>query len=167
MNCKFDAIIEDCNANGINGRSWKTLFQGLWFSPAVRILLSHRIQYRLKQKGGAWRTGLARFLYLRSLNKWGCDIGNQAEISPGLHMPHPVGIVIGNFVKIEKDCAIYQGVTLGDALGKSPGRPTIRQGSTVYAHAIVLGDIEVSGTVKAQELVRPKPTAKKRTTAKA
>lgn len=154
---KYSAILDDCNANGIEGRSWSTLLKGLWFSPAVRLLLSHRIQYRLKKKGGTWRIALARMLWMRTLGKWGCDIGNQAEIEPGLHLPHPAGVVIGNFVKIEKGCAIYQNVTLGDSLGKNPGRPIIREGSTIYAHALVLGDIEIGpgGIVRAQQMVLP------------
>lgn len=56
-------------------------------------------------------------------------------------MPHPLGIVIGNFVKVERGCKIYQHVTLGDRLGKKPGRPTLKAGSVVYAHGLVLGDV--------------------------
>ena len=140
---KFSAILDDANANGIPGRDLKTLVQGVWFSPAVRVLLSHRIQRRLKEKGGAWRTALARMLWMRSLNKWGCDIGNQAEIAPGVYMPHTVGIVIGNFVKIEKGCTIYQHVTLGANKESDLGRPVIRRGAAIYAGASVLGGVEV------------------------
>lgn len=167
MDCKHSAILDDCNANGIGGRSWKTLVQGLWFSPAVRILLSHRVQYRLRAKGGAWRIALARMLYLRSISKWGCDIGNRAEIAPGVQLPHPVGVVIGNFVRVETGCSIHQNVTLGDSNGKNPGRPTIREGTIIYAHAIVLGNVDVNGVVGAQELVMPKRKSKTRAAAKA
>lgn len=140
---RFGAILDDCNANGIEGRDFKALVTGLWFSPAVRILLSHRFQKRLKQEGGAFRIGLARILWARSVSKWGCDIGNQAEIDPGVTIPHTVGVVIGNFVKIEKGCKIFQGVTLGDSHGQTPGRPTIKEGATLYARSTILGDITV------------------------
>ncbi len=165
MISKYSNILDDCNANGIDGRSWQTVVTGLWFSPAVRILLSHRIQRRLKEKGGAFRVALARMLWMRTVNKWGCDIGNQAEIAPGLHLPHPVGVVIGNFTVVEAGCAIYQNVTLGDCLGKNPGRPTVRAGSIIYAHAVVLGPVEIKGVVRAQELVMPPRKTRKAKTA--
>lgn len=144
----FSAILDDCRANGLG--SERTILRamiGLWFSPAVRILLSHRIQYRLRKKGGSFRIALARFLWMRTLNKWGCDIGNQAEISPGVCLPHPNGVVIANFSTIEKGVTIFQGVTIGARRRGRSGRPTIKKGSTIYAKASVLGEVSIGPDV--------------------
>lgn len=44
---------------------------------------------------------------------FGCDIARAAKIKGGLYLPHPNGIVIGEFVKIGRNCIVHQGVTLG------------------------------------------------------
>ena len=44
---------------------------------------------------------------------FGCDIGRGATIGGGLYMPHPQGIVIGEYVTIGKNCIVHQGVTFG------------------------------------------------------
>lgn len=44
---------------------------------------------------------------------FGCDIARGAQIEGGLYLPHPNGVVIGEFVKIGKNCIVHQGVTLG------------------------------------------------------
>ena len=62
--------------------------------------------------------------------------------------PHPVGIVIGDGVRIGAECRIYQNVTLGllentraeYAIGQYP---TIEDGVTIYAGAVIAGKLTI------------------------
>jgi len=56
---------------------------------------------------------LAKLVALKNQVFFGCDIARGASIGGGLYLPHPNGIVIGEHVKIGRNCIIHQGVTLG------------------------------------------------------
>lgn len=71
----------------------------------------------------------------------GCYIATKAEINGGLHLPHPVGIVIGENVQIGKNVSIYQSVTLG--ADKDGIYPTIEDGVIIYANSVVVGSINI------------------------
>jgi serine O-acetyltransferase len=85
----------------------------------------------------------------------GIDIHPGARIGHGFFIDHGTGVVIGETTIIGNGVTLYQGVTLGarnfpqDEEGKmSRGpaikrHPTIGSGTTIYANASVLGDIEV------------------------
>ena len=60
--------------------------------------------------------------------------------------PHPVGIVIGDGVRIGANCRIYQNVTLGllentRAEHAIDQYPTIEDGVTIYAGAVIAGKV--------------------------
>lgn len=77
---------------------------------------------------------------------FGCFVQFDAEIGPGLRLPHPTGIVIGQGVRIGANCTIYQQVTLGGArLGdwKAGRYPTLGNNVVLFAGAKLLGEIEV------------------------
>ncbi len=86
---------------------------------------------RLSQ--GAYRCRLklfARALALLNQILFGCDVARGAQIEGGLYLPHPQGIVIGEYARIGKNCIIHQGVTLGDR-GEEHGVPELRIGAEV------------------------------------
>lgn len=65
-------------------------------------------------------------------------------------MPHPNGIVIGDYVKIGENCTIYQQVTLGaksvEACKKRDARkvyPVLGNEVIIYAGAKVIGAVKV------------------------
>lgn len=61
-----------------------------------------------------------------------------------LKLPHPVGIVIGDGVKVGHGVRIYQNVTIGRLDSAASGRyPTIGDEVTVYAGAVIAGEIRV------------------------
>ena len=41
-----------------------------------------------------------------------CDISKFAKIPKSTKFPHPIGIVIGNYTEIGKNCTILHGVTI-------------------------------------------------------
>lgn len=81
------------------------------------------------------------------------DIHPGAKIAPGFFIDHGSGVVIGQTAIIEKNVTIYQGVTLGalnfprtddgDFDQEKKRHPSIAAGTTVFAHAAVLGDVVV------------------------
>ena len=71
----------------------------------------------------------------------GVHIPSNAEIGPGLRLPHPQNIVIHPHTKLGEDCSVYQDVTLGK--GSVPGLPRIGDRVMVFPGARVLGGIEV------------------------
>lgn len=105
------------------------------------------IHFRLAQYwmsiGRSW---LAKCIQNRLRKHFGCYISLTADIGPRLKLPHPVGIVIGNGVRIGSDCTIFQHVTLG---GGKPGDhlrgayPIVGSGVTIFTGACVIGAVEV------------------------
>jgi len=87
---------------------------------------------------------LARLFSLLNQIIFGCDIGRAATIDGGLYIPHPVGVVIGEYVHIGKDFIIHQGVTLG-ARGEEHhlANPTIGDFVEIGTGAKLLGDLSI------------------------
>lgn len=75
--------------------------------------------------------------------KYGCCISPKAEIGSNLMLPHPLGIVIGEGVKIGDNCTIYQNVTLGRKNKDIPEYPIIEDGVTIYCNSSVVGNITI------------------------
>ncbi len=75
----------------------------------------------------------------------GAEIHPAARIGPGVHLPHPAGIVIGPTVKIEGECTIFQHVTLGPrTTGDDPeDGPTLCKHVFVYPGAKILGKVRI------------------------
>lgn len=74
----------------------------------------------------------------------GTEIYFSAEIKPGLKLIHGVGCVIGTGCKVGSHFTVYQGVTIGDKLGKDTGKqPVIGDRVIVSAGAQVLGPVTI------------------------
>lgn len=76
---------------------------------------------------------------------FGCDIARGAKIDAGLYLPHPSGVVIGEFATVGKNCIIHQGVTLG-ARGEEyeSANPTIEDFVEIGTGAKILGKLQIS-----------------------
>ncbi len=96
----------------------------------------------------------------RTMTEWahyvtGIDIHPGAKIGKSFFIDHGTGVVIGETTEIGNNVKIYQGVTLGalSFLKDERGRmvrgykrhPTVRDGVTIYANAIILGGDTVLG----------------------
>lgn len=68
------------------------------------------------------------------------EIYYSADIGKGLKINHGIGTIIGARCKIGENCLIHQNCTIGD---KNGGRPTIGNNVTIYAGAIILGNITI------------------------
>jgi serine O-acetyltransferase len=76
------------------------------------------------------------------------------DIGPGLRLPHPFGIVVGDGVRIEEGCTLMHGVTIQRGRGTVVGRGavlangvTVLAGSRVGAGALVGAASVVRGEV--------------------
>ncbi len=107
---------------------------------------------------------LSKFVALINQILFGCDIARGTSIAGGLFMPHPNGVVIGEFVKVGRNCIIYQGVTLGargedhetanprigneveiGSGAKILGKVTVGDNARIGANAVVLQDVPPNG----------------------
>ncbi|WP_154856957.1 serine O-acetyltransferase [Cyclobacterium xiamenense] len=88
---------------------------------------------------------LRNYLRFRMLAKWNCDISYSSFIGKNLHMPHPIGIVIGDGVVIHDDVTIFQNVTLGShgKNSKDLKYPTIGKSVKIYAGAVIIGGVSI------------------------
>ena len=74
----------------------------------------------------------------------GTEIYFSSDIGPGLKLIHGLGCVIGTGCKVGSEFTVYQGVTLGDKLGKDTGRqPVIGDRVIVSAGAQILGPVTI------------------------
>lgn len=75
---------------------------------------------------------------------FGCDIARKAKIGPGLYLPHPSGVVVGENAIVGKNCILHQGVTLGDRGECHNGSdPTVKDYVEIGTGAKVLGAITI------------------------
>jgi serine O-acetyltransferase len=114
------------------------------YSPGEKLIRTIRSYEKHKQ----------RIFFLRILLKpiivfqhrlWsavsGADIPLGTQISGGLVLPHPNGIVIHPMAVIGPNCMIFQQVTVGT--GSKPGVPIIKGHVDIGAGAKILGGITI------------------------
>jgi serine O-acetyltransferase len=111
-----------------------------WCHAGVRAALLHRIAHRLHR---GWLRPLAALLRRVSTALSGAEIHPAAAIGPGLHLPHPQGVVIGAGVVIDGPATIFQQVTLGPRGGPADECPRLGSFVAIYPGARVLGAIEI------------------------
>ena len=95
------------------------------------------------------------WLIVRSLARRGCFISLLAEIGPGLTLPHPTGLVIGEGAQVGGSVTLYHNVTLGRHTWNEPGCPRIGDGVVIYTGAVIIGPIKIGegATVAANSVV--------------
>lgn len=123
-------------------------------NPSSSILRKWRFMTRLWSYGPIGRL-LARLIRANIRRAYGCYISPTSRVGSSVYLPHPVGIVVGDNAVVEDCVTIYQNVTIGRA--KEHGVcPRIEAGATVFAGAVLIGDIVVGAgaTVGANAVVR-------------
>jgi len=70
----------------------------------------------------------------------------KTKIGKGLHIPHPIGIVINGKAKIGDYCTIMQQVTIGNKL-EDEKVPEIGNNVFIGAGAKIIGDIKIEDNV--------------------
>ena len=89
---------------------------------------------------------IAMFIESRMQKKYGVFISHKSTFPPSLNLKHPVGIVIGEGVRLGERVRIYQNVTLGGArVGDSDNGnyPEIGDDTVIFAGAKIIGNVRV------------------------
>lgn len=88
----------------------------------------------------------AAYFANRLQRKYGVFISSKADVPRTLKLRHPVGIVIGEGVKLGERVIIYQNVTLGGArIGDAAANsyPEIGDETVIFAGAVIVGKVKV------------------------
>src|SRR5690606_8466802 len=132
-------IRRDAEANHFHGaKAWLALAA----SPAMLTLVLYRMSSALYRSRGYLKI-LSLCLWRLNILLTGCHLNPRSMIGPGVTLPHPIGIVIGEGVCIGSNATIYQHVTLGTSNPSIPAYPRLGDEVTVFAGAVIVGDISV------------------------
>lgn len=126
-------------------RHWDTdLPRFMLLYPGFRLSTLWRIGHQWRLEGKHYRSALMTRAIRSQFNS---DVGVEARIGPRVHIPHPIGIVIGGEAAIGCGCTIGPRVTIGGNLGRtSEGRTMPRIGDRVMilTGAVIAGPILVA-----------------------
>lgn len=111
------------------------------FSPGFFLIFFHRLACLLYSS----RLGrlFGRLLWRANVAMSGCHLGLRSSIGPGVLMPHPTGIVIGDGVVIGRNVTLYQAVTLGAASKSRMEYPTIGDNVVIYPGSVIIGGVHI------------------------
>jgi len=144
---KFYLLKEDIKVN-----FGKIKLKEAFFNNKFKLLLFYRLTnyyFYLKQKNIFQRLLQSVFnkLFLHYNSKFCNDFKAKVKIGKGLHIPHPIGIVINGKVEIGDYCTIMQQVTIGNNLLEIDKVPKIGSKVIIGAGAKIVGDIKIGNNV--------------------
>lgn len=112
-----------------------------WFAnPGFELACHYRVARWATDKG-AWGRIAASLVERRMITRFGCQISRRARIGPGLRLPHPLGIVIGEGAVIGAGATVYHGVTLGRRWAETADYPRLGDDVTLFCGATLLGSV--------------------------
>lgn len=132
----------DVEANNELRTGSSGLLRAWFFDPGFRCVALARLAILLRKKGVVGRL-CSRLVEMKLLSGFSVQISTDCVIGRRLRLPHPIGIVVGKGVVIGDDVTLYQNTTFGRASAQSSGYPRIGCGVTVYAGAVVVGDLVI------------------------
>jgi serine O-acetyltransferase len=143
----------DLEANGFSPTRSAAIRAWL-FSPAFKLLTLHRWAATARRGGPIGRV-VSRILWRWSVAGSASYLSPLANLSAGLILPHPTGIVIGEGVRVGSGSTIYQHVTIGRARASIASYPVVGDAVTIYAGAVIAGGVTVGdgATIAANAVV--------------
>ncbi|TCP34087.1 hypothetical protein [Sphingomonas sp. BK235] len=133
----WDVVRADLRANTGKTRLVGALTAFL-FHPGFATVFLHRVAMALV---GTPVDKIGVLIWAWNTRRSGCHFHLESEIGPGLYLPHPVAIVIGQGVRVGAGATFYQSVTVGRT--RRDDYPVIGDGATLYPNAVVFGSITV------------------------
>jgi serine O-acetyltransferase len=122
--------------------SWRGVLMRCLSNPGMIASLILRAQQR-----AFWSGHVKTAFLLRTIGTIlvGADFVPGMDVGPGLLMPHPVGVVIGNGLVVGANVTFGGGVTAGVKQPDTPGGgfPTILDGAIVLANAVLVGPVVI------------------------
>jgi serine O-acetyltransferase len=128
----------DLAAAGL-GTSGLALCRALLLEPGFLAVFLYRRAHRAHLR--QWHKW-ARVLWRLNVALTSCHLSPKADIGAGLVLPHAVGVVIGEGVRMGQGVTVYQHVTLGRSV-RSGGYPTVANEVVLYPHAVIIGGVQI------------------------
>lgn len=122
------------------------LLRAFLFDPGAHLLACHRAAIGVRGVPGIGAL-LARLLWRHGVRTSGCHISLEASVGPGLKLPHPTGVVIGEGVTVGAGVTLYQNVTLGRT-GDGGAYPTVEDGAILYSGVVAIGGIRIGARAR-------------------
>jgi serine O-acetyltransferase len=132
-----DVIRADLLAN-TGQRKLRRAVDAFLFRPGFATMLLHRLALPLIRTPF---DKLGMLIWAWNTRRSGCHLHLDSEIAPGLCLPHPVAVVIGQGVKVGANATIYQSVTIGKS--KADSYPVIGPNVTIFPNAVIIGPITI------------------------
>jgi serine acetyltransferase len=137
---QFDSDLKRWNWSTENSQE---LFDRLLLAPNLQVVYFYRLNHALFVRGVKLFPDV-----IAALSRWmtGVEIYYSAKIGPGLKVIHGIGTVIGAHSQIGSNFTVYQGVTIGDKLGKQTGldkRPQIGDYVVACAGTSIIGPVTI------------------------
>ena len=122
--------------------TWRGVLKRCLSTPGMTASLILRAQQVAFHSGHVKTSFLLRSFGLTLV---GADFNPGMTVGPGLMMPHPPGIVIGQTLVMGANVTLGQGVTTGHRYPDRPsdGMPVICDGAIVLANAVLVGPIRI------------------------
>jgi serine O-acetyltransferase len=109
--------------------------------PGYRVVRLYRLVLKLETMALPLRA-CGRLLAQHLLTAHACHLSPKAGIGPGLSLPHPIAVVIGDGCRLGRSVTLYQSVTLGR--GHADMRyPVLEDEVVVYAGAVIAGGVRI------------------------
>ena len=143
-----DCVRQDWNERGLQRLRFRNFVVQFLTDSGFLAVLLFRCSWWLKQRN---RSLASRLVWRANIILNGCDLSPTASIGPGLHLPHPVGVVVGNRVVAGRRLCLFQGVTLGARADgvqnqmepRNLSYPTLGDDVVLYPYVQVLGGVRV------------------------
>ncbi len=135
-------IRADLRANVPGAEGLRGFIYAALLAHGFQAVVSWRLAAYLYQKGGIPKLAGSLLSYWHAIY-FGVHISPTAKIGPGLALPHPIGVGVGQGTVIGKDAVLYQNVSIGRSGQAASAYPRLGDRVTVYPGAVVAGPIEI------------------------
>lgn len=121
------------------------------FNPALNaVYLLRKYQFYI-EKNGFFNNIMAKMFYKKLTQRYNIYLRKTTKIGMGLKLPHPTGIVFGEWTVLGENCWVYQHVTFGSKTNELTGKglqPIVEDNCRFYAGACVIGPVTIrKGTI--------------------
>ncbi len=123
------------------GYFWGRAIVKAIISPNVRAVFHYRFAHALV---GTPFSPISWLLRARSMKVAGAEINPLAKIGPGLYVVHSIGVGVGAYVTIGRNCRLHLGSVVGPQAHDGPPRHTV-VGDDVFigTHAVVAAGVTI------------------------
>jgi len=128
-------------------KNWEDLLSIIQIDPTIETVLFYRFERQIFLSDP--ENILLPYLASVMRRRTGAEIYYSTKIERGFNIQHGFGIIVGPRHEIGEYFTIHQGVTLGQKNLNSPNeRIVIGNNVTIFANAIILGNIKIGNNAK-------------------